>query len=61
MKKFINKISKGSTFALFLEILLLIQIIFFTYRFISISTDENTVNGNTVNEYPGHIEIRGDK
>ncbi len=60
MKKFINKISKGSTFALFLEILLLIQVIFFTYIFISISNDANT-NGNAVNEYPDHIGIRGDK
>ena len=48
MKEFIKKISKGSKVALFLEILLLAQVIFYVYTYASIPECSH-------NDYPGNI------
>ncbi len=50
MKKFINKISKGSKVALFLEILLLAQVIFYVYTYVGIPECNHDEH-----QYPGHI------
>ena len=49
MKKFIKKITRGSKLALFLEVLLLCQIVLYTYLYI------NRPECEEVDHYPGYI------
>ena len=53
MRKFINKISKGSKLALFLEILLVVQIVIYIYAYVTRPTCHS-------NNYPGQIVVGGD-
>lgn len=53
MKEFIKKISKGSSMALFLEVLLVIQVVVMVYTYV-------TRPECTHNDYSGDIQRRGD-